>query len=72
MGVEENISRTLLLKYSWDKEQVISKFTDSDNLLKKVFNYDTSIQHKKSNKIKALCPVCYEEKLEFVGMECGH
>jgi ariadne-1 len=71
LGVSEEVAKSLLLKYRWDKEEVINRFTDYDNLLLKVFNYDMS---KSVQKVTGsfLCPVCYEEKSQAVSLECGH
>lgn len=62
LGVSSGIAKTLLLKYRWDKEEVINRFTETDNLLKKVFNYDIDKTVKKIPLI--LCSVCYEEKTD--------
>ena len=40
LGVSEDIAKTLLLKYRWDKEEVINRYTDQENLMKKIFNYE--------------------------------
>lgn len=71
LGVSEEIAKSLLLKYRWDKEEVINRFTDYDNLLLKVFNYDMSKSVKKAVG-SFLCPVCYEQKQQPVSLECGH
>lgn len=67
------MARALLLKFLWDKEQVITKFCENENLTRQIFNYDMNVNNiSKQASDNILCPVCYCESSSNIGMECGH
>ncbi len=40
LGMDDNVARTLLLKYLWNKESLIQQYFDNENLVQKVLNFD--------------------------------
>ena len=40
LGVSDSVARSLLIKFLWDKEKLIQKFYDGNDLVLELFNYD--------------------------------
>lgn len=67
----ETIARALLLKHFWNKEQLCNRYFEDDDYPKTLFNFDRFTVTKPI--IPFLCPVCYDDKNEVMGMsDCGH
>ena len=71
LTISETIARALLIKFFWDKETLINQYYENDNLVRQLFAYDMNQMSTTSDE-PFLCPVCYFESTETMGMECGH
>lgn len=74
LGLDSNFARALLLKFLWNKEQLIHSYMENENLVRQVLNvdlYGMKVDQDNSNK-EIYCPVCYNETEQTLGMECGH
>ena len=75
LGLPETIARALLLKLSWDVNQVENKFMDDIDILQTLFKVDLGKGEKlikQTMNSEFYCPVCWESKPDKIGMECGH
>jgi hypothetical protein len=72
--VGETLAHALILKFLWNQEQLFNKYWEYEDCPKSLFNLDlAAVKKMVPPKKPYLCPVCYEESLDTLGMqECGH
>lgn len=69
------MARGLLLLFRWNKDKLVEKFTDDENLIPKTFNTDFFDKVSAEDKAKPfMCGCCYMEAMpeEREEMECNH
>jgi hypothetical protein len=68
--VSDNLAKALLIKFQWDFDVLQHEYLNNPNLVYQLFNYDpeTTMDFQPSGEF--LCPCCYMETMQTIGMEC--